>query len=617
MAFLLRHIIKTSHKNFMTRKIFSFAALFVFTSFCSSAQFKDFITTRGDKLMDGDTEFRFISCNIPNLHYIEDNLPFDGTNPWRLPNSFEIRDALTAIKQMGGKVARIYVFSVKKGNDTSTPYYVEGPGTFNEDAFRTFDTVLQIANEVGVRLIVPFVDNWMWWGGAKEYAAFRGKQRDDFWTDTEVVGDFKKTIAYAINRTNTVTGVSYKSDKAILAWETGNELVAPFSWTKEIASYIKSLDTNHLVLEGTLSQTISQEELNDPDLDILATHHYHDPQASIKYIVQNRALTKGKKPYIVGEFGIVSTEDIQMITDTVIDQGVSGALIWSLRFRDRDGGFYWHYEYNNYEAYHWPGFSSGDVYDERTVLHLLREKAHEIDGSVVQRLPVPLAPHLLNISDVSKISWQGSTGAETYTLERETYGDTSWTIVGANIDESRYQYRPLFDDESAAVGKQYSYRVIAMNESGESEPSNVVGPVEVTSHTTVDEMENFDKIFQKDGILRLLTMENIRQAKEDRSRLTGDSGSYIIYKLSGTKNEIDVDYFRLDTASTIIMASSNDLASFTPVDAEKQVYTFGKNDYGFFDAVTMKAISIPDSARYLKISLVPGVQISRIELRSQ
>ena len=35
----------------------------------------------------------------------------------------------------------------------------------------------------------------------------------------------------------------------------------------------------------------------------------------------------------------------------------------------REGGFYWHMEVgtgrNIYKAFHWPGFASGDRYDER------------------------------------------------------------------------------------------------------------------------------------------------------------------------------------------------------------------------------------------------------------
>jgi len=567
--------------------------------------------------MDGDAELRFISCNVPNLHYIEDYLPFNGTNQWRLPDEFEIRDALLSIKQMGGKVARIYVFSVRKEGDTVEIFHVEGPGKFNEEAFKTFDKVLQIANEVGIRLIVPFVDNWWWWGGPKEYAAFRGKPKDAFWTDEQLIADFKKTIEFVLQRTNTLTGIPYKQDKAVLAWETGNEISPPFSWTKEIAVYIKSIDANHLVLEGSGAREISKEALEDPNLDILATHYYHDAKAAVNFIVKNRQMTKGKKPFIVGEFGIVPTEDIRMITDTVINQGLSGAMIWSLRFRNRDGGFYHHYEYNNYEAYRWPGFPSGDFYDERNVLTLLREKAHEIDGTTTERLPVPAAPRLLEISDAAEISWQGSTGAESYIVERKQETDTLWTVVGSDVDESRYQYRPLFSDESAEVGKKYLYRVKAKNETGQSDYSNVVGPVDVTARTLVDEMENFNKIFQKDGELKLLTTEDIRRAKEDRSRLAGSAGSYIIYQLSGKGSEITVDYFVADSTKTIGVSVSKDLNKFSDIATKKELTIFGKNDYEFFDAVTLRGTNIPDDSKYLKISLDNGIQISRIEIRSR
>jgi hypothetical protein len=567
--------------------------------------------------MDGDAELRFISCNVPNLHYIEDYLPFNGTNQWRLPDEFEIRDALLSIKQMGGKVARIYVFSVRKEGDTVEIFHVEGPGKFNEEAFKTFDKVLQIANEVGIRLIVPFVDNWWWWGGPKEYAAFRGKPKDAFWTDEQLIADFKKTIEFVLQRTNTLTGIPYKQDKAVLAWETGNEISPPFSWTKEIAVYIKSIDANHLVLEGSGAREISKEALEDPNLDILATHYYHDAKAAVNFIVKNRQMTKGKKPFIVGEFGIVPTEDIRMITDTVINQGLSGAMIWSLRFRNRDGGFYHHYEYNNYEAYRWPGFPSGDFYDERNVLTLLREKAHEIDGTTTERLPVPAAPRLLEISDAAEISWQGSTGAESYTVERKQETDTLWTVVGSDVDESRYQYRPLFSDESAEPGKEYLYRIKAKNETGQSDYSNVVGPVDVTARTLVDEMENFNKIFQKDGELKLLTTEDIRRAKEDRSRLAGSAGSYIIYQLSGKGSEITVDYFVADSTKTIGVSVSKDLNKFSDIATKKELTIFGKNDYEFFDAVTLRGTNIPDDSKYLKISLDNGIQISRIEIRSR
>ena len=94
------------------------------------------------------------------------------------------------------------------------------------------------------------MDNWVWQGGRAEYAGFRGKTRDDFWTDPQLIADFEQTVQFILTRTNSYTGVRYADDKAILCWETGNELASPPSWTREIAAYIKSLDTNHLVMDG-------------------------------------------------------------------------------------------------------------------------------------------------------------------------------------------------------------------------------------------------------------------------------------------------------------------------------------------------------------------------------
>lgn len=66
--------------------------------------FEDSVTRQGDRLMEGDKEFRFVSFNVPNPHYIEDNLPFEETNPWRIPDEFEIRDTLASVKQAVGRV---------------------------------------------------------------------------------------------------------------------------------------------------------------------------------------------------------------------------------------------------------------------------------------------------------------------------------------------------------------------------------------------------------------------------------------------------------------------------------------------------------------------------------
>lgn len=579
------------------------------------AQFANFVTRKGDKLYDGEKQVRFISLNTPNLHYLEDYLPFEGTNPYRLSDEFEIRDALKTVGQLGGKVTRIYVPSVRREDDApGVIRHVEGPGRFNEEAFRNLDKVLQLANELRVRIIIPFVDNWRWWGGPREYAGFRGKPQEAFWTDPQIIADIKATISYVINRRNTCTGIAYRDDRAILAWETGNELVAPYSWTKEIASYVKSLDTNHLLADGTNIRTLSEDALADSNLDIVTTHHYHDPAASLRFIVQNQAMARGRKPYVVGEYGIIPLQDLRALTDTIINQDLAGGMVWSLRFHNREGGFYNHYEYGRAEAYRWPGFVNGDAYDERLALSFLRDRAYRIDGALPPRLPVPEPPVLLPIADPAHISWQGSTGAESYRVERREEGDPDWQAVAAGADESRAECRPLFDDESAVPGKRYFYQVKAANESGTSAPSNIVGPVDVSARVLVDEMEDFSRVFQKDGELRLLTLEDIRRAKEDRSRLAGPDGSYVIYKLPGAVSGARVEWLSPGADAGIDLFVSGDLKQFQEVQARRQLFHFQNNDYGFYDAVVSSADALPAGTLFVKVVLRGSVQIGRVEV---
>ena len=108
-----------------------------------------------------------------------------------------------------------------------------------------------------------------------------------------------------------------------------------------------------------------------PEVDIVTTHHYPRKGKTFAEIIRaNWELAKGKKPYIEGEFGFVSTPLMAETMKAIMDSGMSGGLLWSLRFRNRDGGFYWHSEPglggDKYKAFHWPGSPIGDDYDEGT-----------------------------------------------------------------------------------------------------------------------------------------------------------------------------------------------------------------------------------------------------------
>ncbi len=590
------------------------------STLCAKPVFHDFITVRGDQLMDGNKPFRFISFNIPNLLIVEDNVPFTETNPWCLPDEFELQDALATVHQMGGTVVRTYSIPVWRSNDPpAESSCVLGVDKFNENAFRTLDLALKLANENGVRLIIPLVNNWKWQGGRGEYAGFRGKAPNDFWTDPQLIADFEKTIRFTLMRTNTLTGVRYCDDKAILCWETGNELSSPASWTREITRYLKSLDHNHLVMDGVNGARLRSDSLTDPNTDIVTTHHYPGSWTTKTFselISENWAMAKGKKPYVVGEFGFVSTAQMADAMKTIMDSGMSGGLLWSLRFRDRDGGFYWHSEPDGgdlYKAFHWPGSAVfGAGYDEISLMALVRSNAYEIRGLTPPPIPAPVPPKLLPITDPGAISWQGSVGAASYNVERAPKRNGPWKVIGDGMDESSVQYYPLFADESVPAGEWF-YRVIAKNEAGVSKPSNVVGPVTVTHATLVDNLADFSKVQARQGDLEIKTRD-CRKVKEDVDRAAGKAGDALIYRLPASIESFRVFTFFSNDVADLKFSISNDGQTYHDIQAGKNEYFGGAGDYDYWKPVLYHAEKVSGAGKFLKIEMTGETQIGRVEI---
>jgi len=586
----------------------------------AQSAFAHFVTVSGDRLMDGANPLRFISFNIPNLHCIEDYMLFEEINVWRMPDAFEIRDALESIRAMGGTVTRMYTITVRREDDTpEIPRYVTGPGQFNEEAFRALDQVMAIANEVGVRVIIPFVDNWPWMGGRAEYAAFRGKKPDDFWSDPQIKEDFKQTISYIINRKNTITGTTYRDDKAILAWETGNELYSPDAWVAEIAAWIKSQDRNHLVLDGVAPNRLRDETLANPHTDIITTHHYEkDPRDMVLNIRASAAKAKGKKPYLIGEFGFLGLTGVEEVLREVESHpGICGALIWSLRFHSRDGGFYWHSEPGNggyfYKAYHWPGFTSGENYAERDVMQLMRERGFAIQGKTVPILTVPKAPQLLPFDDPAHISWRGSVGASGYDVERSAARGGPWKRIGYNISDAETADRPLFHDRSAAVGSTWYYRVRARNAAGLSSPSNIAGPVTARYLTLVDECRNFAVAFSRQGDLSLETADS-RLFKEDAHRIAGKPGAALVYYIPGPLQTIKFYIFAASADKSIKVSLSTDGEEYTQLQVEAKDFFAGAADYEYLRPLLFASSGLPAGIHYIRVTFLGEAQLGRAEL---
>ena len=219
---------------------------------CAAAPLKGFAALKDGALVDGAGEpFVFASMNLPNIHRIE--LPEGGV---RKPTLAEVADGLCSVQQMKGRVARTYVLSHGDGD----LYHIDG-GTVNEGWFAVLDQVIEVAEQLGVYVIIPFV-NTFWraaprdsarnsaaaqfgrrailrrhvrhlrryehWGTTAYYAQWSGQDPSksiDFFHDETQQAVFRGVLTAVLERVNARTGRKYKDEPAILAWETGNELV--------------------------------------------------------------------------------------------------------------------------------------------------------------------------------------------------------------------------------------------------------------------------------------------------------------------------------------------------------------------------------------------------------
>jgi mannan endo-1,4-beta-mannosidase len=465
-----------------------------------------FVTRAHDKLHEGDQEFRFVSVNLPDILQVITNNVFDGDRETRLrlPDEFELRDGVRTVRQLGGRVLRTFVITCRQEPHPAYMFAVGGGRVEpNEDALRVFDRLLQICHEERVRVLVPLVAyNSPWRGDWRTYG-------EDFW-QVGSAGNrkFKRMLELLLGRTNTLTGVPYRDDPAILGWQTGNELVIGDSaerraWLHDIAAFLKRLAPNHLAIDGRNKPAdlwgSYDEFAADPNIDAVSYHtyvnlpHADTPAGTLRLL---REMTRGKIPLLITEIAMyTSPAALRRLLDELLANGTAGAQWWSVRFHNRDGGFYKHSDRNSqFEDLNWPGFADPnnflpEVTRERELLTVVAEYAARIQGrSRATPIERPVPPVMLPARDVGHLSWRGSTGAHAYELQRATSPEGPWQTLQRDATDHLVVCAPLYCDTTAEESRSYFYRTIARSDAGDSAPSNTIGPIVVDRCWFVDEL---------------------------------------------------------------------------------------------------------------------------------
>ncbi|MDY6950389.1 MAG: cellulase family glycosylhydrolase [Thermodesulfobacteriota bacterium] len=271
------------------------------------------------------------------FYYAGTNNYYLGIDPSR--TQAEIDEVLTDAKAMGLTVVRTWGFNDGSGGLQTSA------GVYNEAVFEKLDYAIAKAGELGLKLIIPFVNNWDDYGGMQQYVNWAGGvHHDAFYTDPKTRGWYKDHISAMLNRTNTETGTQYKDDPTIMAWELANEprhmdtgnATTVKNWIAEMSAYVKSVDNEHLLTTGVEGHSMS--EFRDyhkgmPNIDFATMHVYPDyggnPNTveAAQQFVDDRiveANTMLRMPVILEEFGKYR-DTVPPIPDPAMSTGGSGS----------------------------------------------------------------------------------------------------------------------------------------------------------------------------------------------------------------------------------------------------------------------------------------------------
>jgi hypothetical protein len=449
---------------------------------------------------------------------------FGGSDEFDLPASqvyapTEVDARLNACATCGVTVLRIFFF-YDGGNrcdaDPDPETIQTSLGVYQESALVALDQVVKKVKDKGMKIIATLT-NWgdaggglcryMYWTGHVaapcDFDPGNTSQIQTALTATDVKAAIKSYYSMILNRVNTVTGVAYKNEPTIMAWEIANEprghglgTSVLTGWLNEMAQYIKSIDSNHLVDTGEegfdknltgrssffngLYGFSGEEGLSFTDntalssIDFASIHCYPmldswgDAITGGHYFIldaNNIAQSYGK-PLVLGEYGHASSPyyypgandaaKLQAYNNwwpLIESLPVGGDLLWQLL---EDGAPWWmNYSSGNVwytsDSQIWPAFKQ----------HALNMTAKAAPGGTDTTPPTISSISTSGLTyDAVTISWQTNENADTKVVygKTTTYTDST-TVSGysmshsanlSNLDASTlYHYRVKSKDYSS------------------------------------------------------------------------------------------------------------------------------------------------------------------------
>ena len=293
--------------------------------------------------------------------FVLDGRPFyvAGTNNHYLGwgTRAEVDSVLESAAGSGYNVVRGILHSVKGSTDGTTKRHVWNPGStadssnmgvhgtylaywdtarntysFNDsdvNGLGRWDYVIYKAGRLGLRLNIAMLDFWQWAGGSQQVnawyldgydAAGDPRRYTFFYQDPRTKQFYKDWTAHVLNRVNPLTGIRYKDDPTIFAWDLMNEpevssVGLAQSWMQEMAAHLKAHGARQLVgsgsegfYDGRAGSDPDTEPVAAPAVDfqtwhVYPTYHNIPPSGVTELIARHCASARrAQKPVLLQEF---------------------------------------------------------------------------------------------------------------------------------------------------------------------------------------------------------------------------------------------------------------------------------------------------------------------------
>ncbi|MEV7179757.1 cellulase family glycosylhydrolase [Kitasatospora sp. NPDC093679] len=212
---------------------------------------RGFVTARRGELRLGGKPFRFAGTNCYYLHQ---------------QSHYMIDAVLNDAAAMGLGVIRAWAFADGAGHSyrplQSKPY------AYNDTALDSLDYAVHKAGQLGLRLVLPLVNNWPDYGGMQQYVQWflglpddsygDGTHHDRFYTDPGIRACYRAWAEHLVRHRNPYTGLRYCEDPTIMAFELANEPRCRsdksgrtlLAWAAEMSEHVKKLAPRQLLAVG-------------------------------------------------------------------------------------------------------------------------------------------------------------------------------------------------------------------------------------------------------------------------------------------------------------------------------------------------------------------------------